>query len=751
MSTKVIEAELRIVGADKSGPAWAGVIKHAEEAARILGRMKNLSIGSAEWKAANAAIKEQTKLLRTERVAATELERALRAVGQAAGTGQGRLARLRAGAGALASKLGLPTGLASLELARGARATLSTYREFDKERRFGKAVMGLTDEQQEPLVKQAIGLGASTKYNDIKVLEAQRELAARGLTMAQVLGVIPAAANLGQATDRDLPEAVKQIEGAIFGFKKDISTTATAIASATQTADIQTKVAKISGMTPEDIVETYKYGATPARLAGISEQTLLAFAGVAKKANIGGDEAGVAFRALVSSGMSPTRKGKEALLANGLNFADYQKNPSNLAVAPFVTDVAQQYGVRLGKNVQAGLAQIFGDKSTISDPAKFTPAVVSLLKRELSGNDAKSLRSIAGAAGRYRDASMTGVDMNRFIADLLPKLSNNIALSNAVFGPKQGARIAGVLGDPETLKHFQDLLTHDAAGYAEKIATERMSGFDGAVSRMENATKNFETAIGRMLDKNGSGGLLTGATNTLGNVIQWGAEHPVPGMAIAGGGAFASAAVMAGFLKSVAGGFGLSASAVALDGAATALSAAAVKLGGGVPGVAGVPGDKAGKLSRVMGMLGTAWAVGAPIASAAVLGYGLWQLHDEIGDSNPAEIRRAKQGGGFRDAMRRAFSEEREAMGLPAIGGGAWKDLPLKPWPEGGKAAPVEVYGSADIKNEVSIKLNTQLFEAEVKRIADASAARVALTSKPSTGSAGSTGQSMPEAGASGH
>ena len=71
--------------------------------------------------------------------------------------------------------------LAAHGVRHGARETLHTYREFDKERRFGKAVMGLTDDQQKPLVDQAIHMGATTKFNDIQALEAQRELAARGL------------------------------------------------------------------------------------------------------------------------------------------------------------------------------------------------------------------------------------------------------------------------------------------------------------------------------------------------------------------------------------------------------------------------------------------------------------------------------------------------------------------------------------------------------------------------------------------
>ncbi len=108
---------------------------------------------------------------------------------------------------------------------------LHSYQEFDNERRFGKAVMGLTDAEQQPLVDQAVHMGGSTRYNDIQVLEAQRELAARGLKKDQVMGLMEPAAALGSSLDLRLPDAVKQMEGAIFGFKKDISTLSAAQAS----------------------------------------------------------------------------------------------------------------------------------------------------------------------------------------------------------------------------------------------------------------------------------------------------------------------------------------------------------------------------------------------------------------------------------------------------------------------------------------------------------------------------------------
>ncbi|WP_210163405.1 phage tail tape measure protein [Methylobacterium sp. WSM2598] len=497
----------------------------------------------------------------------------------------------------------------------GTHAVLHTYREFDKERHFAKAVMGLTDEQQEPLIEQAIHMGASTKYNDVQVLEAQRELAARGLKRDSVMGLMSPAANLGMSLDLSLPAAVRQMEGAIFGFKKPIATLEEAMASAKQTADVQVKAAKISGMTPEDISQTYTYGAQPAQMAGLSEQTLLAFGAMSKKANMGGDQAGTAFRALVANALSPTRKAKEAMLANGFDYKNYQRNPDKIDTEAFKRTVAAQYGVQLDKSTTQGLDKIFTDKKMIADPSKFTPAVLKLLSDNLGGDDAKSKKSIAGLANRFRDSSMRGVDANAMVGDLMKAIVGNPAFANAFFGSKQGARIANALGNPEEFRHMLDELLGHSEGYSEKIAKERMSGFDGAMSRLEGSIKNLETAAGRAFDDGGKGGFLTHLTDAAAHAVQGLAELPRPALAAAG-----ALAWLGGKIATGAGTLGLIGAAISLRASATALTAAAGRLALG--GAAGGAASTAAGAAAGGGVLAAASAVIGGAITAGTLSVG---------------------------------------------------------------------------------------------------------------------------------
>lgn len=634
---------------------------------------------------------------------------------------------------ALGSALAAGGAMAAHGVKTGTKATLHTYREFDKERRFGKAVMGLSDAEQAPLVNQAIHMGATTKFNDIQVLEAQRELAARGLNKGQIMGMMTPAANLGMALDLKLPDAVKQMEGALFGFKKDISTLDAALASATRTADVQVKAAKISGMTPEDITQAYKYGATPARMSGVSEETLLAFAGISKKANMGGDESGVAFRALMAAAQSPTRGAKEAMLANGLNFKNYQKNPDSLALSPFVENVAAQYGVKLNKDAQAGLGKIFGNKDLISDPAKFTPAVMSVLGDTLGSDDAKSKRSIAGMANRYRNSSMQGIDVNAYIADLMTKIPGNLQLANAIFGAKQGGRIATALGDPETFKKMVKELG-SADGYAKNISDERMAGFDGAVSRFEGAVKNLETAVGRAFDKDGKGGLLTGGVDMAGRFTQWLAEQNSGAVAAGAVGAGAAGLAAGGyglykFMHILTTGGGLTASAAALDAAAAALTGAAATLNGG-KAVTAASGAAA---AATAGGWGTAAAALPWVAGAAGGAFGLWAMYDQTRQyegMTSGERMRKQRGGSMRDVFRKSFDDDRERLGIPAIGDGGVK---------------AELTGSAEVKGEATITVKVEA-GSELLRAVETARSAAKLSGQLNANGPGSTGKSSPDA-----
>ena len=91
----------------------------------------------------------------------------------------------------------------------------------------------------------------------------------------------------------------------------------------------------------------------------------------------------------MSAANAPTHGAKEAMLANGLDYKNYQKKIDHIDVDPFVANVAAQYGVKLNKSAVAGLSKVFKDPKVLNDPALFTPAVTGLLKHALGKDDAQ--------------------------------------------------------------------------------------------------------------------------------------------------------------------------------------------------------------------------------------------------------------------------------------------------------------------------------------------------------------------------
>ncbi len=522
-------------------------------------------------------------------------------------------------------------GVASFAIAHQAEhlaaEVVHEYRDFDKERRYSKVVLGLTDEQQRPLVDQAFsGGGAQTRYNAAQYLEGQHSLASRGYNKEQVLGLAPVTATLGQAFDLDkLEDGAKLLEGSMLGFRKDVSTEAAARASATRTADLEVKTSKISGSTSEDLINLLARGAQNAATAHLSEEQLFAFGATLKQINIGGDRAATAFSSMTKSLLNPTREARTAIASAGIDYSKYQKvGPIN--EDGFANTVASNFGVKLSPGVRAGLHKVFSDPEIMNDLGKFTPAIAHVLRRDLHGKDAQSKAKIAGLANSYRNDSVKELDTQGLLKAVHDALTKNPMLANTLFGPKLGGTIAAGLGP--MFDHMLEELQNHSQGFAKNVSDEKMAGFNGALNMASAKLSNLGDRIGMAFDSGGSGGFLTHATQNVGAFID-ALSNANPAILRVG----SEAVLLAGGLAALKGveffkgGLGFKASAGALtgsaallDGSAAALDRAAIALGAagaikGVPGVAGAVKVAAG--GAALAAEGAAAGAAAGAAGAA--------------------------------------------------------------------------------------------------------------------------------------
>ncbi|WEK50302.1 MAG: phage tail tape measure protein [Candidatus Kaistia colombiensis] len=403
------------------------------------------------------------------------------------------------------------------------RSSAATYKEFDDTRRLQKAILGLTPEDQKPFLDQAFHMGATTRFNDLQVMEAQTSLAQRGVKRDFIIPFVKEAANYAGAMGTDLPDAAKTLEGIVFGTGKHIENAAEAVATMRRVVDQAVKLAKIGGLDNEDIEGFFKFGAMPGSTAGLSDETMGTIAALMKRANIPGKEAGVAMRTASAKLVSPTKKGLDALYSMGIDYSDFAKggpiDAGNVEKA-FRGNFGKSLTPEGRKALAAALENddIMGDQSSFIEA--FTVAAEGSFDKKKDGSlKAADANKIAKFAQTYWKNSVDSVDTEGLLRAIMAA-NPSLAQLNAFFTDKHGGKFSKAFGSPEMFREYREMLATAPENFASNISDERQGGYSGAADRVVGALKNLETAIGRAIDANGEGGLLTKVTDLTGKTIQ---------------------------------------------------------------------------------------------------------------------------------------------------------------------------------------------------------------------------------------
>lgn len=409
---------------------------------------------------------------------------------------------------AFAAGLGAAAGLAAERWAHRAAHSVGrvveTYRDFDDKRRYQKAILGLTDDQQQPFVDQALRMGAHTPFNDIQVLEAQLDLAQRGVNKDFIRPIVEMASDYAQAMGSQLPEAAKTIEGILFSTGKHMGDMGSALKEAQRAVDFSVKLAKIGGLDNEDIKQFFKYGGQPGSVAGFSDPVLGAMAAMMRRSNIRGDEAGVAVRSFAANLVSPTKKGIGALQAMGIDYNSFVRTPGALSPNNLDLMTATTFGRHLTSRQKTQLGAVMADPEKIASREDFVADVTRIVGATFDKNKRGELKAadaakIAKMAATFWQNSLASVDTEGLLRAIIAA-NPSLAQANAMFGSRQGGRFMSIGGKLEMFDDYVQKLDSVGPGFASHIAEERMAGFSGALTRAEGAVKNFETAIGRAND-----------------------------------------------------------------------------------------------------------------------------------------------------------------------------------------------------------------------------------------------------------
>lgn len=154
--SSILKAELQIVGSDKTGAAFAGVLKHAEELRSALGRFANMPLGTDTFKKGTAEIKQQTAALNSELRAVQAINRAISAGNAGLAERSGLMQRMRQRLGGMSEGLGLYGWMgAGYAAGRTMRAAAHDTAEFEHQHAMLATTTGMTRGEVEEAVRAA--------------------------------------------------------------------------------------------------------------------------------------------------------------------------------------------------------------------------------------------------------------------------------------------------------------------------------------------------------------------------------------------------------------------------------------------------------------------------------------------------------------------------------------------------------------------------------------------------------------------
>lgn len=590
-------------------------------------------------------------------------------------------------------------------------------------------------DQASILTPQAKKIGQDTQFTNLDVVKAQTK-AMQGLPSnltgrikAEVAeGILENVKNYALVMEGDLATSAEAIRAYLQTTNKDISTKQKALAEANKATNQLVKMAKLGGMSDEDVQGFIKFAVASGTAAGLTPESLLSLAALARRGGLRGDEAGVFVRAAASKLVAPTKGGRAALNAAGINYSDYVKMPGGLDVDRLENQFKQDLGIGFTPAVREALQKALADPDIIGDRGAFTQAVTEavdpLFGKKADGSmRASDRQKIARSAGTFHKVSAASVDVEALLNKIMSS-DMTLAQLNEFFTAKHGGKGAITQRQRDEYVAARNDLKKagDDPDFAKRKADEIMAGLGGSFERLKGSVENLTLSIGQAWE-----GTLKPAFEGFGNALDWISNLPKP---LAMGGSLAVGGGMIGgatwLTSKLMGGFGLSASAVALDSSAAALTAAAARLG--VAGVAGGAASAAGTAAGSAAAGASLWASGAaalPWAAAAIAtGFILHEATDPSDRGlTSGERLKKRRGGSMADVYRNAFDADRVIQGVPKLG---------------------SITGEATVNNKVDVVVtfDNDKLRSEVKDIVKESTSSMSLA----VNGAGSVGKSSPDA-----
>src|SRR5687768_7267580 len=334
----------------------------------------------------------------------------------------------------------LITGHRAKEFAKNAIVSAG---EFDIAVRKQRAFVDIPkDIQDRLLIPQAKKIGQETKFSNTDVVRAQtatmQSLPANynsGLRAEVGAAIMENVRNYALVMEADLKESADGLRSFLQATNKDISTKEKAITESTRATNLLVKMAKLGGMSDEDVQQFMKLGAATGTSAKLSDTTMAALASVARRSGLRGDEAGVFLRTASSKLVAPTSQGLDALTAAGIDYNKFTTMPGGLSVGNLQSFAKRRFGKGFNQSQIERLDDVLTNGDVVGNRDEFTKQVSAIVaegfgktkKGKLKAQDASK---IAKMVGDFYKLSVESVDSEGLLKEILSNPKMTIALLN---------------------------------------------------------------------------------------------------------------------------------------------------------------------------------------------------------------------------------------------------------------------------------------------------------------------------------
>lgn len=187
----------------------------------------------------------------------------------------------------------LGVSLGASTVFQGLKYGISVISEFEASMSEVKAITGATGPEFQKLTKNALDLGAATKFTAKEVSQLQVAYGRLGFTTKEILNATKATLDLAAATGEDLAKSADIAGSTVRAFGLDASETL-------RVADVMASSFNKSALGLDNFGEAMKYVAPVAANANISLEQTTALLGVLADNGIRGSMAGTSLRKIIS-------------------------------------------------------------------------------------------------------------------------------------------------------------------------------------------------------------------------------------------------------------------------------------------------------------------------------------------------------------------------------------------------------------------------------------------------------------------